>query len=90
MRAVHARRCVYGEEIYRHPGVKTIPERLSGNGQDDPLALTSARFSAPASSPYHTARKYDMWYARCMDNLISLPEAVPAFQTEVFRTLGIF
>lgn len=29
------------------PGVKTIPERLSDAGQDDPLALT---FSNPASS----------------------------------------
>lgn len=40
---LEARWCVYGEEIYRHPGVKTIPERLSANGQDDPLALTGAR-----------------------------------------------
>lgn len=55
MRAVHAleaRRCVYGE-IYRHRGVKTIPERLSGDGQDDPLALTSASLRiSPRSGKY--------------------------------------
>lgn len=40
-------------------------------GQDDPLALTSS-FNPPATPASLLARKYDIWQARCMDNLISL------------------
>lgn len=39
------------------PGVKTIPERLSDTGQDDPLCT---HLPTPPH-PRHSARKYDIW-----------------------------
>jgi len=47
---LEAHRCVYGEKIYQHPEVKTIPERLSGNEQDGPVN-THERVLSPASLP---------------------------------------
>lgn len=48
--------------------------------------------TCPAASPHPVARKYDIWYVRCMDNLISLvpPRSEARLLTGVFRTLEIF